>query len=148
MENFIYKLFKEETSRLPVQFLRFALVGGFATLIDFGVYSLLLALGVHINIAIFAGFVIGYIANYLLSSFWVFHSENPFSPKLLIRFGIVALIGLGINYAVVHLLLGARVFESLFPSLSITLAQMAAKLVATITATIWNFIGRRWFVYR
>lgn len=148
MSNLVSKLFKEETDRITVQFLRFALVGSLATVIDFGVYSLFLMLGIHINIAIFSGFVIGYIANYLLSSFWVFKSENPFSPKVLIRFGIVALIGLGINYAVIHVLLGTRVLERLFSTLSVTVVQMLAKLVATVVATIWNFIGRRWFVYR
>ena len=65
-----------------IQFFRYCFVGGAATIVDWGLSSLLFYFAFHQSYAVIANglsFVAGLLANYFLSTFWVFRSSkiNP-----------------------------------------------------------------------
>lgn len=73
------KLFAGATENTLIQFFRYCFVGGAATVIDWGVSALLFFLVFHQSYAVLANgisFVAGLLANYFLSTFWVFRSSK------------------------------------------------------------------------
>ena len=56
--------------------IRFALVGGFCTLLQYGMYVVFLhAVGVPAVVSTMISYAISFVANFLLSSFFTFHSD-------------------------------------------------------------------------
>ena len=75
------RLFVGDTENTLIQFFRYLFVGGFATVVDWGVSFLLFrfAFGEKMEMAWVANslsFVAGLIVNYLISTFWIFKNSN------------------------------------------------------------------------
>ncbi|MEG0789836.1 MAG: GtrA family protein [Alistipes sp.] len=64
--EFIKKLF-------ALSFVRFAFVGGIASLIHYGVYLALLQLNLNLSLTYVMAFCVSLTCNYLLSSYFTFH---------------------------------------------------------------------------
>lgn len=111
------------------RFVRFALVGGLATAIQY-VILILLVRGLEMapTLASSLGFVLSAGVNYLLNYRFTFRSRRPHGPAV-VKFGLLAGAGLLINAAVMHLLVAA--------SVNYLLAQVGA----TGLVLFWNFIG-------
>lgn len=140
--------------KLIVQFLKFAVVGGLAFLIDAGIYLGLRALfgeDLHLIFNII-GFSVSVIFNYLCSMRFVFKGREDLSKtRELTIFIILSLIGLGINELIVWALVDVVhlgvVFAGFLPAdPASNLAGFAAKVVATGVVLIWNFISRKIFL--
>ena len=82
------------------------------------------------------GFTTAATTNYILNRIWTFHSKNPQIVLEFSRFFIIALIGLGINSAIIWLMNGK--FKVNF---------YLSKLVATIIVTGWNFLINAYFTF-
>lgn len=134
------------------EFLRYAVVGGIAALVDMGVnYAMLYwILGAtkddrwQVATAVTAGFVIGLIVNFALSNIFVFRTaEQQKEGKTLKAFIIYAVVGvIGYFLTVGLTLLGTFVIgESGIWYLMLTCFVKGIVL-------IWNYIGRKIFVYR
>ena len=106
MKNFI-----EKHKKLIMEILRFLLVGGIATVIDFGIYELcrfLLFKGMNdtlnLVLATTFGFIFGNIVNYILSIIFVFKGakEDKKTQTLgaFLVFTLIGVIGLGIKVGV------------------------------------------------
>lgn len=144
--------------KVVIQFLKFALVGGLAFLIDAGIYVGLTTLfgdKYHLVFNIIS-FSISVVFNYICSMRFVFHGkENMSRTREITIFLILSIIGLGINELVIWLLVDlmnieAAVFGILNGLLSGKLTSMvsslSAKIIATIIVMIWNFISRKIFL--
>ena len=106
------------TEHLGVQFMRYIVVGGLATVADFGVLVVLTSgLGVHYLISNAAGFVAGLTVNYVLSVLWVFASRKLKSRIAEFTiFAVVGVVGLGLSQLVMYLGVGvAGVYYPLVP---------------------------------
>ena len=93
------KLFSGDTENTFIQFFRYCFVGGFATIVDWALSSLLFYL-------VFSGsgyaalcnglsFVAGLLVNYFLSTFWIFKQskmQNRFLEFL--SFAAIGVVGL------------------------------------------------------
>ena len=134
------------------EFLRYAIVGGIAALVDMGVnYAMLYwILGAtkddrwQVAASVTAGFVIGLIVNFALSNIFVFRTaEQQKEGKTLKAFIIYAVVGvIGYFLTVGLTLLGTFVIgESGIWYLMLTCFVKGVVL-------IWNYIGRKIFVYR
>lgn len=145
------KLFAGETDDTFIQFFRYVFVGGLAFLLDYGVMTLLVEIcGLNEVFAASVSFILGLVANYLLSTLWVFKSSNV--SNRWIEFGIFAaigVVGLGINAVIIwlfqdvmgaHMLLGSLIPQSKY--------YMIGKLVSTVVVFLWNFIARKMILYR
>jgi putative flippase GtrA len=118
------------------QFVRFALVGGFATAVQYAILILLVELGgFDPVVATTIGFTIAAVANYSLNRLVTF-TERPAFGVGLVKFFGVALVGAGFNALIVATLKG------------LGLHYILAQLVATGTVMIWNFTANRTLVFR
>jgi putative flippase GtrA len=117
-----------------VQFVKFGIVGVSNTLLTLVVYTVLLKVfGVWYLAASAIGFVAGATNGFLLNRRWTFreHVGDAFTP---LRWAIVQGAGLGINEALLYLLVHDAKLDKL-------LAQVCATAVVTVTTF---FANRAW----
>ena len=99
----IINLIKDKDRKGEV--IRFALVGGFSTALQFGIYYVFVdAVGVPAVVSTMISYAISFIANFLLSSFFTFHS-NP-NAKKGVAFTISHLINMGMQTGFVAIFKG------------------------------------------
>lgn len=155
MKNFI-----EKHKKLIMEILRFLLVGGIATVIDFGIYELcrfLLFKGMNdtlnLVLATTFGFIFGNIVNYILSIIFVFKGakEDKKTQTLgaFLVFTLIGVIGLGIKVGVQtggNYLMGLM-FET-DKSFWIWFIDTFVYGVATLIVLIWNYVGRKLLIFK
>lgn len=127
---------KKKTS-LWQQIKRFAVVGGSAFLIDYGIMILLTEVfGVNYLISSAISFSISVIYNYLLSVHWVFNVTGDRSQKQdFLVFIILSIIGLGINQLIMWIAVD-----------KLCIFYMVSKIGATAIVMVYNFITRKVFL--
>ena len=131
---------------LAFEFMRYLLVGGSAFLVDFGVLVLFNNIlpelfGYRLYIATALGFIAGLIFNYIFSILFVFQTARDHitgrSFQSFMVFTLIGLIGLGLTelgmYAGTELL---------------GIHYMLVKMIVTGIVLIWNYLGRKFFVFR
>lgn len=119
-------------NNLIKQIFRFGIVGGIAFLIDYCflfVFAKIIGINVLLSAAI--SFIISLTFNYFLSTKWVFNAKKQ-TPKEVLIFIFLSVIGLGINEALIY-----------FGTSIIKLDVMVVKLFATAIVMIYNFITRK-----
>ena len=150
------------------EILRFLLVGGLATLLDFGIYELcrfVLFIGLSNNVNLILstslGFIFGNIVNYILSIIFVFkgakEDKSTQTIKAFLIFTIIGVIGLGIKVLVqtggnyLMSLIIDWLFNNIFNfsySVWVWLLDTFVYCVATLIVLIWNYIGRKIFIFK
>lgn len=140
----IKNLFVGETDNTFVQFFRYIFVGGFATVVDWGLSAALFYLIFGQHFAVLCNglsFVAGLIVNYFISTFWVFSNskiKNKFVEFL--SFAAIGIFGLLITLGVTY------AFEWLLADKT-SLYQMIAKVASTALSFFWNFFARKFFLF-
>jgi putative flippase GtrA len=117
-----------------VQFVKFGIVGVSNTLLTLVVYTVLLKVfGVWYLAASAIGFIVGAVNGFLLNRRWTFreHVGDALTP---VRWGVVQTCGLGIDEALLYLLVHDAHLDKL-------LAQVCATAVVTVTTF---FVNRAW----
>lgn len=114
--------------------LRFALIGGVNTAIDFALLLLLSAVGVNKYVANFISTSVAFIFSFFANRTFTFKSSGS-AKREFIPFLAVTLSGLWI-------LQPAIIWAStpLFTSLDQNIALFISKLIATVASLIWNYI--------
>jgi len=121
---------------LIVQFLAYAVVGGISSIVDVGVFWLLNNAKFPLAVSATISFVLATLLNYVLS-YTVAFARGRFSPREeVIRFWLVSLVGLVINDLLIYVF--AKVAH---------LSPMVAKVITLPLVLVWNFLGRRLFVF-
>ena len=150
MENTVRE--KNGLNALIEQILKFGVVGGISFVIDFAVYSAIIAVfgkaKAVVMVAAFFGFVISVIFNYISSMKYVFvHDENMNKRKEFTIFVILSVIGLGLNEAIIMGVLHIYDMVSFLRSGIIwTYKEQIGKIIATGIVMIYNFITRKIFI--
>ncbi|MDT8441488.1 MAG: GtrA family protein [Desulfuromonadales bacterium] len=129
---------------------RFGAVGVINTLIDFGVFNLLVWLfGVLAGPGLLAcnavAFVCANLNSYFCNKQWTFGDDKAVSVHQYTRFMLVSLGGLLINSLVLYLLVDLAVWPSRADS---WLWVNFAKACATLFSLAWNFIMYRLLVFQ
>lgn len=137
---------KKELMPLLYEFLRYLIVGGSAFLVDFGVLILFNNIlpglsGYRLYIATALGFIAGLIFNYIFSILIVFKAARQSnigrSLGAFLIFTLIGLVGLGLTelgmYAGTALLL---------------INYMLVKVVVTAIVLLWNYLGRKIFIFK
>lgn len=155
------KLFSGDTENTFIQFFRYCFVGGFATVVDWGlslllfywVFSrynfpfidrLLTIMDVSPDYAILSNglsFVAGLLANYFLSTFWIFKQskmQNRFLEFL--SFAAIGVVGLLLTIGI------TKGFAWALADVT-SLYQILSKVVSTAVAFFWNFFARKYLLY-
>jgi putative flippase GtrA len=120
-----------------LQFLGFALVGAIGTAVHYAVLVLGVALfGIGPVIASSCGAVLGAVTNYLLNYRFTFRSKKAHSEAL-VKFFVVAAVGLGINAALVDVVI--RFFAAHY---------LVAQVIATAAVLFWGFVANRIWTFK
>lgn len=130
----LQKLLINETNHWFIQLVRYTIVGGLAFIADYGLLYLLTEYaGIHYLLSATFSFIAGLIINYLISIQWIFRKSKLKSRMWeFVVFGIIGLVGLGLNNLFMYLL-----------TQHLHLYYMISKLITTAIVMLWNFLGRR-----
>ncbi len=126
---------------LRTQLVRFVLTGGLSALVDFGVLTLLMALGLGHTAAKAVSFVAGTTTAYLINRRWTFQSTGS-------RSALAAVMGLYAATFVVQVGLFAVLFPWLEGRWGVRVAQAAGFVIAQGVATTVNFVVQRTLIFR
>jgi putative flippase GtrA len=115
--------------------LRFGLVGGVATGIQYVILVVLVHEGVSPAVASAIGFVVSAFGNYLLNYHFTFRSRESHGPAAT-KFVTLAAGGLVINFVLMHVLVGAGWY------------YLLAQVLVTAVVFMWNFVGNSVWTFR
>lgn len=129
-------LLKKHASKL-----RFGLVGGINTGIDFGILFVLHGLGVNTYLANIISTSVAFVFSFFANRSFTFRSSGSLRRQI-IPFLVVTLIGLWVlQPAIIYLV------QIPLTSLDAALSLFIAKLIATIGTMIWNYLLYKRFVF-
>lgn len=155
---------KQTKKQLFLEVLRFLIVGGIATIVDYAVaYAFLhwiitpklVGKTWAILVSTAMGFVVGLIVNWVLSITFVFkqvkNKEESASGKSFIIFAVIGVIGLAITEA--GMLLGDKILPSfeLFSTVKFLDEEWKwwfSKVVMTCIVLVWNYLGRKILIFK
>jgi dolichol-phosphate mannosyltransferase len=120
-----------------VQLLKFGLVGGSGYLINLGVFAVLAgSLGVHHAIAAVGAFCVAVTNNFLWNRYWTFGPGEGPAHFQAARFFAVSLASLGLNLAILELLLANH-----------AVGELSAQAIAVAAAMPFNFLGNKLWTF-
>ena len=132
-------ILREKPDSLVGQLFRYAIVGGISFVVDYGSLWLLTEkAGLPYLWSAAIAFILGLICNYLLSTAWVFGEsriKNAWGEFL--AFAIIGVIGLGLNELIMYACTDGLGFH-----------YMLSKIVSTGIVFFWNFLARRFLVFK
>lgn len=112
---------------------RFAAVGLLSTLLDVGVYRLLLHFHMVLFLAVAIGFMVGLTNGYFLNTRFVFAKEH--NVMVYNKYALVSLGALGLTEGIIYLL--SEIWK--------VMDNLEAKLVAVVLVFFWNyFLSKHW----
>lgn len=147
------------------QIAKFVLVGGFNTLVDWGILALMIFIfrryffiepqDALVNIFIFGivyyslykaiSFIIAATNSYFWNKFWTFKREaTEGMGKEFVQFITVTFIGFLINVGI-----ASAIFKYIIPFGNLNIDQWAivAAVFATVVSMVWNFLGYKFIVF-
>jgi len=146
MLNIKRNLFIGRSEDILVQFFRYAIVGGIATIVDMLVFHFI-ANVIEWNhiLANTLSFIVGLLVNYFMSRNWVFNKKESNFIKDFTMFAIIGVLGLLLSNAILYLLIDKRLIYTLLSVLKLNegMIKLSAKLIAVFIVLFWNFIGRK-----
>ena len=134
------KLFAGATENTLIQFFCYCFVGGAATVVDWGISALLFFAVFDQHYAILANGC-SFVANYFLSTFWVFRSSKVQSRLVeFLAFAAIGVVGLLLTIGI------TKVSEITLGNIT-SAYQMIGKVVSTMVAFLWNFFARKYLLF-
>ena len=144
--------FFDKNKKLIFEFLRYAVVGGISAVIDMGVNFVMLfyVLGGTkddrglVAISVAAGFIVGLLVNFILSNIFVFNKEEQKekgrTTKAFLIYALVGVIGFGLTEVLTiigtHFIGNGGIW------------YLALTCFVKGVVLVWNYVGRKIFVYR
>ena len=124
-------------NKLVNKIIKFSIVGGIATIIDFAfLYIFKEFLNINIIIANTLSFIISVTYNYIASITWVFDvNKNKNKNIQFILFILFSVVGLIINNIILYILTD-----------KLNIYYLISKVIATIIVMIFNFVTRKKFL--
>jgi dolichol-phosphate mannosyltransferase len=125
-------------SRNWLQLGRFALVGASGYVVNLACFTALVhGAGVNFRLAALGAFVVAVTNNFVLNRHWTFRATDGQAHFQAARFLVVSLAALGLNLAVLELLVSV-----------VGLPEVPAQAVAIIAATPLSFLGNKLWSFR
>ena len=134
----LYCIFRYNAYQLPLamQFLIYLFIGGTAALINLAAFLLLMAAGVTLTSSAPISFVVAALTNYILCVTLLFHRKVRWNATLeIVVYGGVVVVGGILDLGITSMLHGAGV------------SAWLAKSVASLVGLVFNFVGRRFWVF-
>jgi len=139
LSAYIKTILKDKPDNLIGQLLRYVVVGGISFVVDYGSLWLLTEkAGLPYLWSAALAFILGLICNYILSTKWVFgESRIKNAWGEFVAFAVIGVIGLGLNELIMYA--GTD---------GLGLHYMLSKIVSTAIVFFWNFLARRFLVFK
>lgn len=138
-------------SRFPIlfQFAKFGEVGVLNTFLDIGVLNFLsgklgITQGIFLGFLNSISFLLAATNSYFWNKIWTFEKEKKFNFREFRLFVLISFIGLLINTGVV--ILGTFLLKN--TKISAGGILNLVKILATLLAMLWNFLGYKIFVFK
>lgn len=120
-----------------LQLLKFGLVGASGYLINLGVFALLAGyLDVHHLLAAIGAFCVAVTSNFLWNRYWTFGPGTGPAHFQAARFFAVSLAALGLNLAVLEVLVASG-----------SAGELTAQAIAVAVAMPFNFLGNKLWTF-
>lgn len=138
MNRWVNKLFVEPTENVLLQLFRYGFVGGAAFVVDYAtLFVLTNNVGVQYLWSAAIAFVLGLVANYLLSISWVFRNRGSLSRwQEFLLFAVIGVVGLGFNELIMYACTDLMHIH-----------YMVSKLISTAIVFFWNFFARKYLLF-
>lgn len=138
MNRWVNKLFVEPTENVLLQLFRYGFVGGAAFVVDYAtLFVLTNYVGVQYLWSAAIAFVLGLVANYLLSISWVFRNRGDLSRwQEFLFFAVIGVVGLGFNELIMYACTDLMHIH-----------YMVSKLISTAIVFFWNFFARKYLLF-
>ena len=121
-----------------LQFFLYLIVGGLATLVEWGAFFVLNSLlSVHYAPSTALAFVLSTAANWLFGRLILFRASKQNTAAELAKIYAVSVIGLLMNLAIMFVLVE-----------KIGISEMISKILATGIVFMWNFLIRKFIIYK
>ena len=138
-------LFYSKTDNIFIQFFRYCFVGGIATVVEGGALWLIQHFvfreqdGLYVYISQGIAFVLGLLANFVLSKLFVFQEKSAKTNALgeFLTYAVIGVVGLGIKELLLWIF-----------NVQVGIHYMLVWVVSTIIVLIWNYAARRVILYR
>ena len=127
----------EKLLRKHVEKIKYAIVGGFNTLLDFILLFVFVALGVDKILANYFSTGIAMVFSFFANKSFTFKNDSPKVKRQFILFIAVTIIGMWVIQPIV-IWVSTTVLAPYIVNESINL--FIAKLIATVASLIWNYI--------
>ncbi|MFT8814052.1 GtrA family protein [Acetobacter fabarum] len=122
---------------LYTHFLRFIIVGGIATIVNYLVFlELLNTIGVQYLVASSCGFLAGVLVGFPLNKMWTYQHASTITWGLLTKYGSVYLFSFIANICVLSILVGFFRTDA-----------RIANIIGIGFTTVTNFIGTKFWVF-
>jgi putative flippase GtrA len=132
-----------------VQFFRYLIVGGAASVVDIGVFYFCASfLGINHLVANTLSFTLGLLINYFLSRQWVFNNKNHHLMKDFSLFALIGAFGLLLSELILFILIDLKVLQHFFSTMDTHLLKLVAKVCAVFIVLFWNYIARKKMVFK
>ena len=138
--------------RERTRFFRFAIVGTFGAIVDFGTFNLLMGLiGIAAVWASVLSFSAAIVNNFLWNRYWTYSDSRSKTPRRqLVQFIIISVIGLAIRTPL-FVFLGNRL-STLFGLTQLSIhaefiGHNLALAIAVVVVMFWNFFANRYWTY-
>ena len=118
------------------QLAKFGLVGASGYLINLVVFALLAGLGVHHVVAAIGAFCVAVTNNFLWNRYWTFEPGEGPAHFQAARFFAVSLASLGLNIAILELLIVNHLT-----------GELTAQAIAVAVAMPFNFLGNKLWTF-
>ena len=120
------------------KFIKFCLVGVIGLSIDLGSLVIMVEY-LHWNLyaANLISFVLALTNNFYLNKYWTFRDQNAAILVQYVKFAIISLIGLGLNFLILYLLVDLA-----------HLWYVYAKLIIAVVVAFWNFGANHWWTFK
>ena len=125
--------------------IRFAVVGGANTALDFAILFTLVALGIDKIVANYISSGSALIFSFFVNKSFTFKNKSGNARKQFVLFIVVTIIGLWVIQPIIIIAITTALTGS---GLNETIALFIAKIVATVASLIWNYLCYSRFVFK
>ena len=138
--------------RERTRFFRFAIVGTFGAIVDFGIFNLLIGLiGIAAVWASVLSFSAAIVNNFLWNRYWTYPDSRSKTPRRqLVQFIIISIIGLAIRtplFAFLDNRLSTLFGLTQLPIDVEFIGHNLALAIAVVVVMFWNFFANRYWTY-